>query len=326
MISEKLIGEVVSKLFEDITFPSEPAGLYDPLRYMLEIGGKRIRPRLCLTGYAMFKDEIGQEILEPAAALEVFHSFTLLHDDIMDKSPLRRGKPTVWTRWNEDTAILSGDVMQIDAYKRIARTPADKLEKALHLFSKTAAEVCEGQQYDMEFESVPEVTMAEYEKMIGLKTAVLLACSAALGALVGGGDEAGCQMLYNYGYELGMAFQVADDYLDAFGDEKVFGKPIGGDILNEKKSWLTVRALEKTSDKKAFLDAFCAKAETPGQKAEKIAAVKKLYVELGVDQDAKAEILRFSGRAIDAVKDLGLDAERLAMLQNFAEKLIGRAK
>ena len=325
MTSEKQISEAVIKLFDGIRFPSEPAGLYDPLRYMIEIGGKRIRPTLCILAYSIFKDEICEEILEPAAALEVFHSFTLLHDDIMDKSALRRGKPTVWTKWSEDTAILSGDVMQIDAYKRIAKTPVDKLEYVMTLFSKTAAEVCEGQQYDMDFESVPEVSMSDYEKMIGLKTAVLIACSAAIGARMGGADEQQCRMLYNYGYELGMAFQVADDYLDAFGDEKVFGKPIGGDILNEKKSWLTVKAMEKTSDKAGFVQAFAAAAQTPSEKAEKIARFKKLYVELGVDEDAKAEIVRFSGRAMDAVKDAGLSKLKLKMLSNFAEKLVGRA-
>ena len=326
MITEQNINSAVRAIFDGISFPAEPAGLYDPLRYMIQIGGKRIRPRLCLTAYSLFKDEIGEEILEPAAALEVFHSFTLLHDDIMDKSPLRRGMETVWKKWNEDTAILSGDVMQIDAYKRIAKTPADKLEYALRLFSNTAAQVCEGQQYDMEFESVPEVMMPDYEKMIGLKTAVLLACSAALGAWIGGADDAQCKCLYEYGYELGMAFQVADDYLDAFGDEKVFGKPIGGDILNEKKSWLTVRALEKTADKKAFLDAFGAAVDTAEQKAAKIAQVKKMYVDLGVDEDAKNEIIRFSGLAMKAVEGMGLGEEKLQLLQDFSDKLVGRAK
>lgn len=326
MITARQIDEAVTSIFDGISFPSEPAGLYDPLRYMIRIGGKRIRPRLCLTAYSLFKGGIGEEVLEPAAALEVFHSFTLLHDDIMDKSPLRRGMETVWKKWNEDTAILSGDVMQIDAYKRIAKVPADKLGAALKLFSDTAAQVCEGQQYDMEFESVPDVSMPEYEKMIGLKTAVLLACSACMGALIGGASEKECRCLYDYGFELGMAFQVADDYLDAFGDEKVFGKPIGGDILNEKKSWLTVRAMEKTADKSAFQKAFCAVAGTPEEKAAKIAAVRKMYVELGVDEDAKREIVRFSSLAMDAVASAGLGAEGLKLLQDFADKLVGRAK
>ncbi|MBR0109769.1 MAG: polyprenyl synthetase family protein, partial [Bacteroidales bacterium] len=309
------------KLFADIQFEKEPAGLYDPLRYMISIGGKRIRPTLCLLTYLLYRDDINEAILEPAAALEVFHSFTLIHDDIMDKSPLRRGQDTVWKKWNEDTAILSGDVMQIDAYKRLAKAPADKIGSALDLFSKTAAQVCEGQQYDMEFENRAEVKMEDYAKMIGLKTAVLIACSAKMGALIAGAPAKDCEALYRYGYELGMAFQVADDYLDAFGDEKVFGKPIGGDIVNKKKSWLTVRTLEKTSDKKAFLEAMELPAETPEQKAAKIAKVKAIYVACGVDKDAKAEIVRYSERAMEAVKDFQAEP-----LRDFAEKLVGRAK
>ncbi|MBR3500121.1 MAG: polyprenyl synthetase family protein [Bacteroidales bacterium] len=315
------IKDIVSKLFADIQFEKEPAGLYDPLRYMISIGGKRIRPTLCLLTYLLYRDDINEAILEPAAALEVFHSFTLIHDDIMDKSPLRRGQDTVWKKWNEDTAILSGDVMQIDAYKRLAKAPADKIGSALDLFSKTAAQVCEGQQYDMEFENRAEVKMEDYAKMIGLKTAVLIACSAKMGALIAGAPDKDCEALYRYGYELGMAFQVADDYLDAFGDEKVFGKPIGGDIVNKKKSWLTVRTLEKTSDKKAFLEAMELPAETPEQKAAKIAKVKAIYVACGVDKDAKAEIVRYSERAMEAVKDFQAEP-----LRDFAEKLVGRAK
>ena len=323
MTDAKSIKEIIGNLFAGIEFEKEPAGLYDPLRYMISIGGKRIRPTLCLLTYSLYKEGFDAEILEPAAALEVFHSFTLIHDDIMDRSPLRRGQDTVWKKWNEDTAILSGDVMQIDAYKRLAKAPADKVGAALDLFSKTAAQVCEGQQYDMEFENRQGVRMAEYAQMIGLKTAVLIACSAKMGALIAGAPEKDCEALYNYGYELGMAFQVADDYLDAFGDEKVFGKPIGGDIVNKKKSWLTVRTLEKTADKKAFIEAMDLSSETPEEKAAKIAKVKAIYVENGVDQDAKTEIIRYSERAMQAVKDLGRGADAL---KDFAEKLVGRAK
>ena len=325
-MTETQINELVKQLFDGIEFTREPAGLYDPLRYMIAIGGKRIRPRLCLTAYSFFSDQIDEGILAPASALEVFHSFTLMHDDIMDRSPLRRGMPTVWKKWNEDTAILSGDVMLIDAYQRIARAPRAVLDRVLALFSRTAAQVCDGQQFDMEFERVPEVSMEEYDRMIGLKTAVLLACSAGMGALIGGASEAECAALYQYGYELGMAFQVADDYLDAFGDEKVFGKPIGGDIVNGKKSWLTVRALEKTPDKAAFLSAFALPADTPEQKAAKIAAVKEIYLRLGVDADAKAEIVRFTQRAMDAVSGAGFTPLKLETLHRFAERLVGRAK
>ena len=325
-MTETQINELVKQLFDGIEFTREPAGLYDPLRYMIAIGGKRIRPRLCLTAYSFFSDTFDEGILAPASALEVFHSFTLMHDDIMDRSPLRRGVPTVWKKWNEDTAILSGDVMLIDAYQRIAKAPHAVLDRVMALFSRTAAQVCDGQQYDMEFESLQEVPMEEYNKMIGLKTAVLLACSAAMGALIGGASQAECDALYQYGYELGMAFQVADDYLDAFGDEKVFGKPIGGDIVNGKKSWLTVRTLEKTPDKAGFLAAFALPADTPEQKAAKIAAVKEIYLQNGVDADAKAEIVRFTERAMQAVSGVGFSPLKLETLHRFAERLVGRAK
>ena len=325
MLKETEINALVKQLFDEIRFTGEPAGLYDPLRYMIEIGGKRIRPRLCLTTYTLFSDSVDESILAPATALEVFHSFTLMHDDIMDRSPLRRGVPTVWKKWNEDTAILSGDVMLIDSYRRIAKAPRAAMDRVMPLFSRTAAQVCEGQQYDMDFETAPEITMEEYKQMIGLKTAVLLACSAAMGAIIGGASEAECDALYQYGYELGMAFQVADDYLDAFGDEKVFGKPIGGDIVNGKKSWLTVRTLEKTADKAAFQAAFALPADTPEQKAAKIAAVKEIYLQCGVDADAKAEIVRFTDRALEAVSGLGLGPVKTEVLRRFAEKLVGRA-
>ena len=245
MISENVIEKALTELFANPGFARSPEGLYDPLRYMIEIGGKRIRPRLCLTAYGLFRDTLDESVLQCASALEVFHTFTLIHDDIMDKSPLRRRRETVWKKWNEDTAILSGDVMCIDSYRRIANAPASVLGDVLVLFNRTAAQVCEGQQLDMDFEKRKDVTMAEYLEMIGLKTGVLIACSAKMGALVAGAPEEACDRLYDYGYLLGLAFQVADDYLDAYGDEKVFGKPIGGDILNAKKCWLTTRAFEK---------------------------------------------------------------------------------
>ncbi len=326
MINENRISEQVKLMFRDIEFTREPKGLYDPLRYMIEIGGKRVRPSLCLTTYSFFRDEFDEGILSPATALEVFHSFTLMHDDIMDHSPLRRGMPTVWKKWNEDTAILSGDVMLIDAYRRISKAPHEVLGRVMSLFSTTAAQVCDGQQYDMDFESESEVPMEEYRKMIGLKTAVLLACSAEMGAIIGGASEEVCKAIYNYGYELGMAFQVADDYLDAFGDEKVFGKPIGGDIVNGKKSWLTVRTLEKTDDKEGFLKAFGEIANDPESREAKIEKVKKYYTDCAVDSDAKIEIAGFTWKALEAVSDIGLMPENIEMLRNFAEKLVGRAK
>ncbi|MBQ6253292.1 MAG: polyprenyl synthetase family protein [Bacteroidales bacterium] len=327
MINQEKIEAAVKALFGGIQFTAEPSGLYDPLRYMIEIGGKRLRPRLCLTTYSLYKDEFCPEILEPAAGLEVFHSFTLIHDDIMDRSPLRRGVDTVWKKWSPDTAILSGDVMCIDSYSRVAKAPRKCLDEVLALFSKTAAQVCEGQQYDMEFEERGDVTMDEYMRMIGLKTGVLIACAAKMGALIGGATKEERESLYEYGYNLGLAFQVADDYLDVFGDEKVFGKPIGSDIVNSKKSWLTVRAFEKAeggalSD---LREAMAMGVGTPEEKEEKISAVRGLYQELGVGRDAQDSILRLNSRALEAARKV-CDGERFMLLYDFAGRLIGRAK
>ncbi len=304
-------------MFSSTQFPSEPSGLYDPLRYMIGIGGKRIRPTLCLLTYSLFRDDFPQEVKSPAEALEIFHSFTLIHDDIMDRSPLRRGAQTVWKKWNEDTAILSGDVMLIEAYKRMSKAPTACFEKALDLFSTTAAQVCEGQQYDMDFERREDVTMTEYEAMIGLKTAVLLACSAKMGALIAGASTMTCEALYEYAYELGMAFQVCDDYLDAFGDQKVFGKPIGGDILQQKKSWLTIKALSKCDDPQAFMELF---------KSRDVEKVKAAYVALGVDEDAKCQIKFYNDRAIKALEKADFTAENIDELKAFADSLVGRVK
>ena len=326
MISEAYINRTITEIFEDIEFPNAPAGLYDPLRYMISIGGKRVRPKLCMLSYSVFKDDLYDEIVEPATALEVFHSFTLIHDDIMDRSPLRRGVPTVWKKWNEDTAILSGDVMNIDSYRRMAKAPSRVRGKVLDLFIKTATEVCEGQQLDMDFEAEKQVKMDDYMKMIGLKTAVLLACSAKIGALIGGASETDADFLYEYGYQLGLAFQVADDYLDTYGDEKVFGKPIGGDIANNKKTWLITRALEKADDKDEVFEAMAMPVDTPEQRTAKFNAVKALYNRLGVDNDAKEEVSRLTTLAMDAALKVSVNSVRMEQLRRFADSLVARAK
>ena len=327
MIQETQIETAIKELFEELTFTAQPAGLYDPLRYMMEIGGKRIRPRLCLTTYALYKDELGEEILSPAAALEVFHSFTLIHDDIMDKAPVRRGVPTVYKKWDENTAILSGDVMSIESYKLIAKAPASVLPQALELFSTTAAQVCEGQQYDMDFEDMESVPMTDYLKMIGLKTAVLIACSAKMGAIIAGAGERECDLLYKFGYDLGLAFQIADDWLDTYGDPAIFGKSIGGDILNNKKTWLLTRAFEKAGDMKGdLLAAMGMPMNTDEEKAAKIRAVKGIYDKLGIGEEAKQEIVRLHGQAMESVAALELPADAAALLHNYASKLIGRNK
>lgn len=326
MMTEAQIQKTVKAMFAGIEFPAEPAGLYDPLRYMISIGGKRIRPTLCLLSYSLFRDDAGEEILEPATALEVFHSFTLLHDDIMDKSPLRRGMPTVWKKWNDDTAILSGDVMSIESYRRMAKAPEKVLPQVFALFSKTAAEVCEGQQYDMDFEDLPQVPMDDYMKMIGLKTGVLLACSAEMGALIAGASLDDRKALYEYGFQLGLAFQVADDYLDTYGDEKVFGKPIGGDIVNNKKSWLLTRAFELAEDKSELESAMAMPVGTAEEREAKITAVRDIYSRLGVGDDARKEVSRLTALSLAAAEKLSIGGVRLTMLRRFADSLVSRAK
>ena len=328
MLQEAHLENTLKELFSNLKFTAEPAGLYDPLRYMMEIGGKRIRPRLCLLTYSLFKDEFTEEILSPAAALEVFHSFTLIHDDIMDKADVRRGVPTVYKKWDENTAILSGDVMSIESYKMLAKAPATVLPEALRLFSTTAAEVCEGQQYDMDFEDMALVPMADYLKMIGLKTAVLIACSAKMGALIGGASSCEADLLYRFGYDLGLAFQIADDWLDTFGNPEVFGKAIGGDILNNKKTWLMIKAQENASEEeqKALFAAMDMPVASDEEKAAKIAAVKALYAQLGVEQQAKEEIIRLHNQAMEYVGRLGLSAEKQDVLRHYAETLLGRKK
>ncbi|MBO5807717.1 MAG: polyprenyl synthetase family protein [Bacteroidales bacterium] len=324
---ENHIENAVNELFANLKFTAEPAGLYDPLRYMMEIGGKRIRPRLCLLAYSLFKEEMNQSILGPAAALEVFHSFTLIHDDIMDKADVRRGVPTVYRKWDENTAILSGDVMSIESYKLLAQAPAEVLPKALALFTKTAAEVCEGQQYDMDFEDMESVPMDDYLKMIGLKTAVLIACSAKMGALIGGADDRTCDLLYRFGYDLGLAFQIADDWLDTYSDPKVFGKAIGGDILNNKKSWLMTRAFEKAGERRPeLLEAMAMPIETDEEKAAKISKVIGIYDSLGIGEDAKNEIIKLHAQALAHVETLDLRPEAAGALENYAKNLIGRTK
>ena len=338
MITENQIEETLESLFENIRFNDEPSGLYDPLRYMIGIGGKRVRPRLCLTAYALFRDSFDEKILEPAAALEIFHSFTLIHDDIMDKSDMRRGVPTVYRKWDSNTAIISGDVMSIDSYRRIAMAPASVLPEVLDLFTTTAAQVCEGQQYDMDFENTKDIPMESYMKMIGLKTAVLIACSAKLGAIIAGADSRASDLLYKFGYDLGLAFQITDDYLDTYGDPSVFGKKIGGDIINNKKTWLLTKAMEKGEElektgaidpahgKAALLRAMDMKAENEAEKAAKIGKVKEIYEALGIDEDVKYEIIKLHALAMNYAGLIGLGKVRYEMLHRYADRLIGRNK
>ena len=303
----------------------EPATLYEPLDYMMSIGGKRIRPKLCLLTANLLSDDFRNPLIFPAMALEVFHEFTLIHDDIMDRSDTRRGCPTVYKKWDENVAILSGDVMSILAYKYLAYAPQAVLPQVLELFTTTAMQVCEGQQYDMDFETLPFITMDDYLSMIGLKTAVLLACSAKMGALIAGASKEACNALYDFGYQLGVAFQITDEYLDTFGNEKVFGKKIGGDIVNNKKTWLLVECLRRVSgQRKQELEKLLQLGEDKRQ--EKVEAVRNLYVELGVKEAAAAAILVYHKKAMDALAASGFDPAQTRILAQFAEELIHREK
>ena len=326
MLQQESISEIVEKAIRTLPLPSEPRQLYEPVGYMFSIGGKHLRPRLCLTAYGLFRDSVPQEVVWPALALETFHTFTLIHDDVMDRSDTRRGHPTVHCKWDGNTAILSGDLMSILAYRYLAMGPADKQPAMLRLFTDTAIGVCEGQQRDMDFEKIPFITMEDYLTMIGQKTGVLLAASVAMGGILAGAPEAQCKALYQYGYQTGLAFQITDDYLDCFGDAKTFGKPIGGDIAENKKSWLLVEALRRAvseSDKKRIAEIL---ALGDDRRTEKIAAMTQLYIDLGVRDAADAAILDCHRAAIDALQQAAFSEAQVTCLREMAEKLLHREK
>ena len=303
----------------------EPKELYEPIEYMISIGGKRLRPELCLLAYNLFSDKIDKPILYPALALEIFHGFTLIHDDIMDQAELRRGQQTVYRKWNDNIAILSGDVMSIKAYELLANCPVEVLPQVLTLFTKTAAQVCEGQQYDMNFEDIPYITMEDYISMISLKTAVLIACSAKMGALIAGADEKVSQALYDFAFNLGIAFQIQDDLFDTFGQGNVFGKKIGGDILNNKKTWLLVESLKVADNaQKQELNAIMALTEEQGE--EKIARMQKMYETLGIKEGANKAIMGYYNNAIAIIDKIDFTQAQREQLMLFADKLVKRVK
>lgn len=318
------IDRIVERSVLNMNIEREPESLYEPIEYMFGIGGKRIRPKLCLTTYSLFKDIIDTDVIFPALSLEVFHEFTLIHDDIMDKADTRRNQLTVHKKFGQNIAILSGDVMSILAYRYLAMCQHEALPLVLELFTETASRVCEGQQYDMDFENLPYITQDDYLKMIGLKTAVLIACSAQMGALLAQAPDEICKALYDFGYKLGMAFQITDDYLDTFGNEQFFGKKIGGDIVNNKKSWLLVECLKRAvnEERASSLEQILAMGEDRQQ--EKIAAMQDLYTELGVKDAAKEAILDYHKQALSAIENVGLSQEQIALLSEFSEQIIHR--
>lgn len=313
----------LSKLFEEKFnvrhFPVHTSTLYDPAQYILGIGGKRIRPVCVLLANELF-DDITPDAYHAATAIELFHNFSLIHDDIMDKAPVRRGMQTVHTRYGESTALLAGDVMLVKAYENLNRIQPYHLQKVLQLFNATAAQVCEGQQLDMDFEHRATVTFQEYENMITLKTSVLVAASLQMGALLGGAGESNQKHLYEFGKHLGIAFQVQDDYLDAFGDPEKFGKQVGGDIIANKKTFLLIHALEvaDAADKNALLQLL---NENP---ADKVAKVLAIFKKCKVDEWAKQLQQNYFETALQHLEDTAVVSARKKPLLELAEYLMVR--
>jgi geranylgeranyl diphosphate synthase type II len=325
MYTLKEIDEVVEKGLYSLNWEGNPDELYEPIEYLVSIGGKRLRPKMAIMCYNLFSEKIDNTIVYPALALEIFHGFTLIHDDIMDGASLRRNQPTVHKKWNNNIAILSGDVMSIKSYQLIGYAPEKYLKNVLKLFSDTAAQVCEGQQYDMNFETLPFITNDEYLEMIGLKTAVLIACSAKLGAMIGGASPEAADALYDFGYQLGLAFQIKDDYLDSFGDTVVFGKAIGGDIMSNKKTWLLVESMKRAQGNDEVDLNNLISPKNPDQKG-KISKVLALYGKLGIKaatEEAIGEYHKKAKKALDP--DLFTEKQRERLME-FANLLLNREK
>lgn len=319
MHSFELLSQRFSLYFEKRHFPAAPASLYDPNEYFLQLGGKRVRPVCCLMGNELFTDII-EDAWPVAAAIELFHNFTLIHDDIMDKAPLRRGMETVHTKFGDNTALLAGDVMLVKAYEYLSVINPAILPAILRLFNDTAREVCEGQQMDMDFEKAETVHLDEYLDMIRLKTSVLLAASLKLGAILGGAGERNQNLVYAFGQKLGMAFQVQDDYLDAFGDPQKFGKQVGGDILANKKTFLLIHALETVNaDQKKELDSLLA-----GNAPDKVEKVIALYHACGVDAWALELKNKYLDEAFAHLEDIAVLNKRKEPLRNLAMFLVKR--
>jgi geranylgeranyl diphosphate synthase type II len=317
------ITQIVTTELEKVSWEKEPKGLYAPIGYVLSMGGKRIRPALTLMACNLYQEDVLPAV-NTALGIEIFHNFTLLHDDIMDRADVRRGKPTVHKKWNDNTAILSGDVMQTAAYQFIAQTPADCLKPVLDLFSQTAAEICEGQQYDVDFETRNDVQAEEYLEMIRLKTAVLLGCSLKSGALIGGAGEEDAQNLYDFGIHIGLAFQLKDDLLDVYGDEATFGKKIGGDILCNKKTYLLIHALELAQGEDAEELQKWLNTNDESFQNQKISAVTELYNKLGVKTICEDKMSDFYTKAIANLEKVAVSDNKKQELRKLAANLMSR--
>ncbi|HCQ13501.1 polyprenyl synthetase family protein [Flavobacterium sp.] len=314
--------EFISDYLQSQYETKEPRNLYEPIHYILDLGGKRMRPVLTLMSAEVFDADF-KLALPAALAVEVFHNFSLVHDDIMDDAPLRRGNETVHEKWNVNTAILSGDAMLILAYQYFEQYNTEVFRDLAKLFSKTALEVCEGQQYDVDFETRDDVTIPEYLKMIEYKTAVLVAAAMKMGAIVAETSKENADLIYDFGLNLGLAFQLQDDYLDAFGNPETFGKQVGGDIIENKKTYLYLKAIEFSDDnqKEQLLHLFSIQ---PEDNTDKIESVKAIFNESGASDATKKAIQEYTLKAFDTLQNIGIDNEKKDILRSFGENLMGR--
>lgn len=311
----------IEEAFSALEIPGEPSNLYDIIRYTIDSGGKRLRPLITLMGCDLFNGNISKAI-HAAVAMEIFHNFTLLHDDIMDDSPMRRRKPSVYKKWGVNSAILSGDTMFVHAYEQLCKTQPRYWVNVLNVFNQTARQVCEGQQYDMDFETHEEISIADYIRMIRLKTAVLIAGSLKIGAIIGGASIEDQDKLYRYGESLGIAFQLQDDYLDAFGDENIMGKQQGNDIVTNKKTFLYLKALEIAGEntRNTLQETY----QSNNDRENKIMTVKKIYRQLNIDEIAKTEMNNYFHMANSNLEEINVNEEQKNELRDFAKKLKNR--
>lgn len=312
----------INGYLQQMPYSRPPKGLYDPIEYELALGGKRIRPVLMLMAYNLYKEDV-DTILPQAAGLEIYHNHTLLHDDLMDKADMRRNKPTVHKVWDDNTAILSGDAMLILAYRMMAQCPSDRLKEVIGVFTETTMEICEGQQWDMEFETRMDVTVEEYINMIRLKTSVLLAAALKIGSWLAGASASDAQKLYDFGVKMGLAFQLQDDWLDVYGNPEVFGKNIGGDILCNKKTYMLITALEKAdAGQRAELERWINAVEY--NPAEKIAAVTRVYDEIGIGRICEEKIESYYMQGLEVLDSVELPAQNKEMLKSFVCGMMDR--
>lgn len=318
---EKYQREFASAL-ESLSWDMKPANLYEPAEYILSIGGKRLRPVLTFIGAQLYTDDLSKAV-PPALAVEIFHNFSLLHDDIMDDAPLRRGKPTVHEKWNANIGILSGDVMLVKAFQQIEKVGPEMLPKVLPVFSKMAVEVCEGQQMDMDFETRDDVTLVEYLEMIAYKTSVLIGAAFQMGALVGGASQSESELLYEFGLDLGISFQIMDDYLDVYGDPEKFGKQVGGDILSNKKTLLLIEALNRSKGT-SYEDSLKNWLSTTEISDKKVAEVTKIFTNLNIDTFALDRAREYYDKALSLLDKLNLSDNKLSEIKEFAQWLLNR--